>query len=480
MRIKKSHLISSLLLIGPLLFANSEFSSQDLNNPEVISNQMLVKPSTLNFETKEDSENKKSEDQAENNIDPREIALKPDFFSNLQANANLSNLPMPTNPADGANTWVPKFVWIGDVQKDDELKCFAAFLIGSLANKDGSQSAPVSPGVFMTPYTTTKSTEVKPDTQNYVTGTPQVASTPASKLAPEQMISRRSTSSVPQEMPVESRFYVETQYGLGFLYFAGVEGNFVPLPKLFYTDINAFNLAAAGTPESNLPIRGRIEYNRTVLWGADFGFRLTNWMYFAATFLTQQGVHIRTRPFQRAYAKENDDLALFNSNFEANLDLYSVGGKLIFMWPNMIKLNSWAMSLYFGGSAAGGWQSWTNVTGVQTYFRENQEGSADMTNANISFRAKYFPNFAYTGDAGLKFKPTNIFAKTSIKLGCKFLSWGSARGLGYQRDQFDVIGDPGNTNFGNGNQVNTFYYFKPLKIQTLYSWAPYFSFNWEF
>lgn len=471
----------SILFLVPLsLWANTEKTTQDKSDSQAcLVDEMLIKPSYLEFEEPQ-FDTSFSSTEAEK---PANASIDSPFFSTLQANAGISTPISPlATTSDSANTWIPKFVWIGDIQDNDELKCFAAFLIGSLANKEGGQQI-TSPGVFMTPQILPNQTaHANPSSKNYISEPDQLQATLPNS---SQLVSRRSSSIPPTEMPVRSRIYTELQAGLGFLYFAGVRGNLIPQPTQFFPQY--VGEGSSNTPRTNYPIRGHIQYNRTLLLTADIGYRLFNFINFAVTFQAQQGVHLRTKPLQTTYDNTGGIVDPANiltlSHFEADLDLYSIGGKLLFNWHNLLKFNSWSMSLFFGGSAAAGWQSWTKVQAVQFLYTQTTDPRAAIGNpasGNISFRSKYFANFSYTGDAGLIFTPTNIFAKTSLRLGCKFIGWGSSRRLGSWRDQNDIVRTASSsTSIPAGSPIR-FFYFKPLIIKTIYSWAPYIGFKWEF
>lgn len=430
------------------LFAYASIlSAQSLS----LSGDKLIKPSTIEMENEtfaqEGSHGMPSSLQQQSSLKQH-----PDFIKNLQANIGSINLPMASSTnVNGANTWVPKFVWLGDIQKDDELKCFAAFLIGSLADQTNSSST-ISPGVFMTPVTTSS---------NATTSSIQV---PVAEVEKQTLVSRSSSNTPPPPTPIQSRMFTELEVGLGFLYFSNLKGTLNLRPYTFQ-----------GQP---LEIKRSLEYNRSPLFTFDFGWRLADWLSLAVTMQSQQNVHIRTKPTEMLVDTDTGTDLIW-TNFQSYVDFNSIGGKLLFTWPNMIKFNGWGMSLFIGGSCAGGWQSWTEVQSNINYLTDNTDDTIFPYSENLSFRDKYFGNFTYTGDAGLLFKPTNIFAKMGIRLGCKILSWGATRGLGAYKDQKDITRLAPNEELTG---VATIYphYFKPIRIGTIYSWAPYVGINWDF
>ncbi len=432
-----------------------------------IADEMLIKPSVIDIGADLQAADSKF---LESNVkEPEAEGSQLDFLGNLQANLGSISMPMATQQADGspANTWVPKFVWIGDVKQSDDLKCFAAFLIGSLADKNNT-TAQASPGVFMTPVTTPAASA------------PQVTQTVSSTVPRRTMTARSSRSAPPPPMPARSKFFTEFDAGLSFLYFAGVKGNLITIPENIFLPPTGQS-GGVGFTQSQ-PIRGRIETNRTPLYTLDFGWHLMNSVDFGCTIQAQQGIAIRTKPFQFAYIAAGVPTLVIN-NFEANLDLYSIGGKLMFHWNEMLRYSGWTMDLFFGGSVAGAWQSWTKVQAVQSFFN-NAVGVLDsMQNSNVSFRNQYYTNFSYTGDAGFLFKPSNIFSKTAFRMGCKFVGWGSTRGLGDQKDQGDIFNDGSTANDPTLTSFNGRIrpgYFKPIRIKTIYAWVPYIGIVFDF
>lgn len=426
------------------LFAYASIlSAQNLS----LSGDKLIKPSTIEMEN-ETFAQEGSHAMPSSLQEQSSFKQDPDFMKNLQANMGSINLPVGSSTnVNGANTWVPKFIWLGDIQKDDELKCFAAFLIGSLADQS-NPSKTASPGVFMTPVTTSS---------NVTTSSIQA---PIAEVEKQTLVSRSSSSTPPPPTPIQSRMFTEIEVGLGFLYFSNVKG--------------ILNLRPYTIQEGPLEIKRSLEYNRSPLFTFDFGWRLADWLSLAVTMQSQQNVHIRTKPTEAAI----DDGFLW-SNFQSYVDFNSIGGKLLFTWPNMIRFNGWGMSLFIGGSCAGGWQSWTDVQSGVTFFANNDDDKTAPFGLTLSFRDKYFGNFTYTGDTGLLFKPTNIFAKMSIRLGCKVISWGATRGLGASKDQRDITRVPSPDDV-LGNPTVYPHYFKPIRIGTIYSWAPYVGINWDF
>lgn len=481
----KSKLCIATLCLPLMLAAGSA----DIDEEFSLTGENLLKSSLVEF--REDSLISENSNEANDFSTQKELeeAAKAnqnaDFFSHLQA--NMGSIQMPPaiqSGGDQANTWIPKFVWLGDVKKNDDLKCFAAFLIGSLADP-ADKSQPQSPGVFMTPVETTaantNSERAELTESHEITNSQLQTSTGHSY---DRYVSRRGATA-PPPTPACSSMFCEVETGLGFLYFSGVKGILNPRPQNVYQDIAGTN---STTGIHSFPIRGRFQYNRTPIVTVDFGWKLANWIRFSVTMQAQQNIHVRTKPTQvanlRTGAAAGEAASLTQVNFDSFLNLYSIGGKLLFQWTDMVSFSTWSMSLYVGGSCAAAWQEWTAPKSVQLYFNNVDAVCNTLTSANISFKDQTFANFSYTGDSGLTFKPTDSFAKLSFKMGCKFIGWGAVRGIGAARNQKDIqrvassATDAGNVSFPGPAVYPSI--FKPIRVRTIYSWAPYIGFNWEF
>ncbi len=362
-------------------------------------------------------------------------------MESLQANfpfggSSPSEIITPSSLPD--NTWIPRFVWIGDVKNSDNLKCFAAFLIGSLTDKEGQKqlSASADPGVFITP-------DISSSVSNREEAPLAMSSPILAKSGHEAPLSsKKSPKCRESEQPVWSNTFMGLQAGVGFLYFDGVKGNLLLKP---------FSDFSTEPSSTDLRIHRKLQYNRTPLMEMFFGFHLRKWLDFVVNFQTQQGIHIATPP--RNFTNAN---AYSSSHFESDLALNSVTGGLRFNWNNFCRSKSWTCDLFVAGAAGGGWQTWTSVTDFINRVQARNP-------ATVLFRSKNFFNFVYNADAGITFLSKNPFSKTSLTFGCKFLAWGQTRGLGEIKDQGSLIG-----------------LFQPVTIQGIYSCAPYMGFGWNF
>lgn len=481
----------SLTVLAGSIFVSSSLASDNEIQPsnKVVNETVLTPPAFVEngstpalaiLEDTQQSSEQKSRDLAaeEQLLAAKSASEKKNLVVDKSQMAQL-----PPLPTDSFNTWNPRFVWIGDVKSNEDLQCFAAFLIGSMADKNApATNTGVSSGVFVTPTDPNTSTQISalssqlknsPELSANITLTPDEVQK-LQHLAHSQSTTSSKNSDATSTIlaPSPSRMYAELEAGLGFMYFNGLSGNLIPEPNSWFTDI--------ANSSATYPIRGSIEYTKTPIYTLDLGIRLTNWISFAASLQSQQGIHVRTRPTQGAASRTSGSGSLVTTSFDSNLNLYSIGGKLLLTWPNLIRFKTFTVSLFLGGSAAGGWQSWNSSTAVQTYtYRSTSPSVTQQTSSNIVFKDMNFANLSYTGDAGLLFKSKSAFSKTSLRLGCKFIGWGKARRLGNMENQTDI--------FSNGSSVTgvpasavRFGYFRPLIIKYVYSWVPYIGVKWDF
>ena len=362
--------------------------------------------------------------------------------------APLVNSSLEGQMPTGFNTWIPRFVWVGDVETNEQLKCFAAFLVGSMGNADkAGESQP--PGYFATPNYSAQMGAANP----------MLSFNTAKDGIPTQAISKAAANNTTQPVPPipnKKGSFVEFQAGVAFLYFDKPEANFAAEPSVSFP---FFNPDAA---EGNFELKRKIQYNKTPIYELNFGWDIGSMMDFSIGFQTQPNIFIRTEPMKSFSSATGEDIPT-QMIFESDLALNSIIGKLGFKLPNIVKAKKFGTSLYLIGNCGAGWQSWTDVKGYYSMTGPNSLDPANQTFI-LDIKSEYYANFVYGGEAGLLFTPTNVWSNISMRLGCKFIGWGSTRELGKTNDQ-------DNLNFG---------FFIPLKINTIYSWAPYISFIWKY
>lgn len=250
----------------------------------------------------------------------------------------------------------------------------------------------------------------------------------------------------------ESKMFIQSSMGLGFLYFSDVSGNIKSAPE-------APNQSDAGV--SLQKGVGDINYNRTPIYEFMFGRRLYNWLKVMASVQTQEGVNIQTGYVTGAPDALSDNAGDTYYQLRANLDLYAVQLKVNFELPWVLIWKNWMYTPYFGAGVGAGWQSWTDIIVYQQFY--NGSDNQRYTFGN-TLNQKYSANCVWMADAGFRMKPASPKTKLSFVLGCKYNQWGQARSIGKIDQQVE---------WNQGLR-------DPLTVKVVYSFAPYFGGQWNF
>lgn len=363
--------------------------------------------------------------------------------------------------SQASNTWVPKFVWMGEVDNSEDLKCFATFLIGSMSNQNGNTNgqAAVDSGVFMTPNATAKSDYNPSSANNNIVARHNKASAQYRGGNSRGNNARGNNAVTTRGAPLpRARLSLDFHGGANFLYFSKYKGNIAPQPNAFFA-----NARSGGG--SNLPVKGRVHYDVTPLFEMDAIFNVFRWLGFGPYAQTSQGTVIRTDVFNAvtdSTAQLTPNTPVFNS-FYSTLDLNAVGGKLVFNFPNLVRFRTWCMGIYLGAGGSVAFQTWKNEKGsIETDV--SVLTTDDFYQSTISWNTRYMTNFGYTGDVALSFRSRNPYSMmTALKFGCKFIGWGRTNGLGKAQSPGHIVG-----------------YWKPISFQNIFSVAPYMGFSWSF
>lgn len=355
----------------------------------------------------------------------KKTGTKKSKLSKKQANLDLAN---------ANNTWTPRFVWLGDVDNSENLKCFAAFLIGSLDGKD--QGSSFDPGVVFSPNGSKADLKahLKADARNNVASYNPRGNPPAGRKSPPR-----------------PKFSVEIDAGPSFLVFEKYKGNLVATPQGF------FPITSAGV--SNYPVKGKPRWNTTPLYEMSAVYNFLKWLGFGFYMQNSQNISFSTKPWKSAL---NSGTGLTGTGFfESNLSLNALGGKLMFNFPNLIRMKRYALGVYAGGGAGVAYQTWTNSKGYQQY--DATTGDANLRTQVLTWRTRYFYNFGYNADAGLSLHSREPISRTLLKVGCKFVGWGATGQLG------DAT-----------SSDNVWSYWQPVSLGGIFSIVPYMGFNWSF
>ena len=246
--------------------------------------------------------------------------------------------------------------------------------------------------------------------------------------------------------PAMTSFY-QQNVGIGFLYFSGINGN------LAATTNNAFI-------KSNKKITGHLSYNRTPLIECIIGRDIFRWWKIGLSYQHQGGVVVQSRPQVRPSSVVGTTFTPVD--FSAHVKLDAVMVKTYFMLPWVLVWKNVYHESYLGLGVGPGWQSWVNIK--------------TPANFAVSLRPKYSANCVFTVDLGCKLRKALPNYIMSFTLGCKYNQWGQARSMGKLRDQYPSSATTVAAG-GNGSRAALS---NPLRIKTVYQFAPYVGVAFNF
>lgn len=240
--------------------------------------------------------------------------------------------------------------------------------------------------------------------------------------------------------------FAEINIGIGFLYFDGFRANLGNTPG------NIFSMIGSS------PEKRDLSYSKTPLYEYIVGYQLTNWFKFAISYQNQSNIYVQTRVLNSAGGTDPTARVQFGSELQLN----SITSKFYFELPWPLVWKTLAFSPYIAGGPSATWQSWFNITNRITQLQSPQ--GATCLSAEVPYRQKSIANIGALADAGIRFHSAYPDSNFSMTAGCKYNYWGQTRNLGMLSQQ---------SNFKRG-------LFKPFRIKTLYSFAPYIGLHWIF
>jgi len=242
-------------------------------------------------------------------------------------------------------------------------------------------------------------------------------------------------------------YWSQFNVGLGLLYFSGIKGNLMGRPVLNFTP---------ATEERNSPYKGRLSYNPTPLFEYLIGYRFNPWLKLALSYQHQGGVVIQTKALQTFPLAAANTTTV--NQFVSNLSLDALLAKVYFELPFAMIWKSLSTTPYLAVGIGPGWQSWTRIR--TNHFDRNE----NFLNHVIPLRGKVSANAVWMADAGFRIQTAYPKSSFSVLLGCKYNQWGQARSMGKmsQRGSYKIA-------LGN-----------PMRIKTVYQFAPYFGIQWNF
>lgn len=243
-----------------------------------------------------------------------------------------------------------------------------------------------------------------------------------------------------------SDIFTQLNVGLGILYFDKIRGSFGGVPATAYKYLGASTFKYG------------MSRNKTPLYEYLVGYRPNNWLKFALSYQNQTALFLSTTTL-RGFNQTPAFIVSPYNQFSAHLELNAIMAKIYFEVPYALVMKGWAASFYIAPSIGVSWQSFSDIKLYQV--AEITRIASFTTNLN----QQIISNATWMIDAGIRVKNACDFSPFSIVNGCKFISWGQVRNLG------DI------TSQSNGQRAG---FFKPLRIRTMYSFAPYIGFQWSF
>lgn len=206
------------------------------------------------------------------------------------------------------------------------------------------------------------------------------------------------------------------------------------------------------------PFKGRLRRNVSLLPEYLLGYQVKSWLRVLGSFQMQEGLYISTAPINARPG--TSAITGTVQMFTANLALYSLMLKGYLEIPQALVCRSIATTMYTAFGIGPGWQSWSSIE----VFRSGTVGNLIQgTEQNV--RPKTCQNVVWMIDLGFRFRNAVPNYRGSVTLGLKYIQWGQARNIGKQTQSWNT--------WRTG-------LFRPLRIRNVYSWAPYFGFQWSF
>lgn len=246
--------------------------------------------------------------------------------------------------------------------------------------------------------------------------------------------------------PYKLSLFTQTNIGIGFLYFSDIETNL----RLQPTSLIPFT--------NPIPYQNRLSYNRSALMEYMIGYRILHWLKAAISYQNQQAVSVQTKHMLGRPAGPN---TAFYGQLSAYLGLNALSARVFFELPWPMIWGKTATTPYLSAAFGAGWQSWTNI--YATYMQVNT-GPNIATPITIPLKQKISSNPMFLIDLGFRIQCSKSAEPFSLTAGCKFNYWGQAINIGNLRDQ-------------NNYPIALT---RPFRIKSLYSFAPYLGFQWNF
>ncbi len=243
--------------------------------------------------------------------------------------------------------------------------------------------------------------------------------------------------------PSSAAVFCEINIGLGWLYFSNVEANLGNIPAPLFSMLGS------------IPEQKDLSYSKAPLFEYLVGYQFNDWFGLGLSYQNQSNIYLQTRVLPSLGGVDSNAVIQFGADIQLN----SLGPKLIFETPQPFVWKKIATKMYVAAGTGVSWQTWSNI--INRIF---QVESGDFVGTDVPFRQKTIPNILALADIGFNFTSSKPNPGFSVNVGCKYNYWGQTRNLGMQGQQ---------SNYKIG-------LFHPFRIQALYSFAPYLGLHWDF
>ena len=249
-----------------------------------------------------------------------------------------------------------------------------------------------------------------------------------------------------KESDKPSQLFFQGNIGPNFLRFSGVKGNLGRRP--IEGEIN----------NTDAPLKGRLSKNNPLLFEFLVGHKFNYWFKAALSLQSQTAIYVSSKRVPTDFT--GDPLFSFRAQFQSQVQLYSLMLKPYLESPKGVIFRNWIWTSYLGMGIGAGWQSWNNNT-IYEYADEDN----NVYPFTYLLRSKTSASVAWMIDLGFRTRHVSPKFNGSVLFGIKYNQWGQARNIGKLADQYPT--------YRAGLQ-------SAFRVKTVYSFAPYMGFQWNF
>jgi hypothetical protein len=144
----------------------------------------------------------------------------------------------------------------------------------------------------------------------------------------------------------KTQTFVQVNVGTGFLYFAGIRGNLQPGGPSNQT-----------FAKTDTPLQRRLNYNKTPLYEAIFGYQFNNWFKAAISFQAQSDVTVSSA--WQVSDRQGAASAIVRRQLNSDVTLYGLAAKVYFNFPYALVWKMMSFDPFIALGVGPSWQTWT-------------------------------------------------------------------------------------------------------------------------